>query len=136
MTVQTITISLPQSLFYSAEKVAQVTQRPIEDVVRDSLTHTLPPLDDVPAEDVEMLAHLSTLDDADLWRSAEQQLTPPEQDEMCRLLDLQSANDLKQEESKQLQTLMDKYGGLLVQKAHAWLLLARRGYKTPLQQTQ
>ena len=28
---------------------------------------------------------------------------------------------------------MDEYGRLLVHKSHAWLLLARRGYKVPVQ---
>ncbi|MCO5186420.1 MAG: hypothetical protein M9941_17010 [Anaerolineae bacterium] len=136
MSLQTITINLPQSLFQSAEKIAQITQRPLDEVVRDSLTHTLPPLDDVAAEDMEMLARLSTLDDTALWRKAEQQLTSAEQDEMQQLLERQSSDSLQQEESERLAALMDEYGRLLVQKAHAWLLLARRGYKTPLQQTE
>jgi hypothetical protein len=51
MTVQTITLRLPEPLYRTARQIAQVTKRPIETVLQDSLSAVLPPLDDVEPDD-------------------------------------------------------------------------------------
>ncbi|MCB8942139.1 MAG: hypothetical protein H6658_00040 [Ardenticatenaceae bacterium] len=133
MSTQTITVELPESLYRSARQIAEVTKRPIEAIVQESLTHTLPPLDDVGPDEAKILAQLSSLDDMALWREANKMLAVAQQTELTTLLDRQSAGELTESEAAQLQRLMDEYGRLLVHKAHAWLLLARRGYKVPVQ---
>lgn len=133
MTTQTITLELPESLYRSASQIAQATKRPLADIVKESLAHTLPPLDDLSAEEAEILAHMSSLEDAVLWQEAKMTLPAADQDEVEGLLVQQSAGELSAEEQARLQQLLDKYGRLLVRKAHAWLLLARRGYKVPMQ---
>jgi hypothetical protein len=50
MSTQTVTIELPEALYRSANQVAQATQRPLADILQESLAHSLPPLDDVPPE--------------------------------------------------------------------------------------
>jgi hypothetical protein len=133
MTTQTITLELPESLYRSARQIAEVTKRPIEEIVQESLTHTLPPLDDVEPDDADILARLSTLDDTGLWGEATKGLSAEEQVELQTLLDQQSAGELTETESVRLSFLMDEYGRLLVYKSHVRLLLARRGYKVPVQ---
>jgi predicted transcriptional regulator len=44
MTVQTITLRLPEPLYRTVRQMAQVTKRPIETVLQDSLSAVLPPL--------------------------------------------------------------------------------------------
>ncbi|MBM4459501.1 MAG: hypothetical protein FJ011_17380 [Chloroflexi bacterium] len=56
----------------------------------------------------------------------------PEQDEMQALLDRQGDGALRPDEQPRLQELMRVYGRLMVHKAHAYLLLARRGYRVPM----
>jgi hypothetical protein len=133
MTTQTITLELPESLYRSARHIAEVTKRPIEEIVQESLTHTLPPLDDVDSGDVEILAQMSTMGDSVLWEEANKILSSEEQSELHSLLDRQSASELTSDESVRLKLLMDEYGRFLVHKSHAFLLLARRGYKVPVQ---
>lgn len=133
MTTQTITLELSESLYRSAKHIAEVTKRPIEEIVEESLAHTLPPLDDVEADDAEILARLSSLDDIALWEEADKVLPTEEEGELDTLLSRQNAGELKGDETVRLQYLMDEYGRLLVQKSHAFLLLARRGYKVPVQ---
>ena len=135
MTSQSITIELPEHLYRSARHLAQATQRPLADILQESLSHTLPPLDDVSPDEAEALAQLSTLDDADLWREAQASLPAAQQTELEELLVRQGAGKLDEEEQAQLQALQAEYGRLLVRKSHAWLLLARRGYKVPMQNT-
>lgn len=134
MTTQTITLELPEPLYRSAHQMAKAAQKPLETVLRDSLVHMLPPLDDVPPEKAAELAKLALLDDAALWLEARATMSPAEQAEIHQLLDRQSADELTSAERARLRELLDTYGRLTVRKAHAYLLLARRGYRVPVQE--
>ena len=61
MTVQTITLRLPEPLYRTARQIAQVTKRPIETVLQDNLSAVLPPLDDVEPNEAAELARLALL---------------------------------------------------------------------------
>lgn len=136
MPSQTITVELPEHLYRTVHTLAQVTKRPLAEILQESLAHTLPPLDDVPAEEAEVLAHMSNLDDAALWQTSAATMPESQQEELHALLDCQSAGTLTPDDAARLQQLLDAYGRLLVRQSHAWLLLARRGYKVPIQQLQ
>lgn len=136
MTTQTVILELPEPLYRFAHRVAEATKKPLEVVLRESIAHALPPLDDVPPEEVADLAELAGLDDAALWREARAEMTATEQAEMHELLDRQGAGELTSSERARLQELLDIYGRLMVRKAHAYLLLARRGYRVPMQEEE
>ena len=133
MTMQTITVELPESLYRFAAQLAKATNRPVAEIVQESLNHTLPPLDDVPAEEAAELAGLSLLDDAALWQVACAELPVDQQMEMHKLLESQGAGTISAVDKEQLKSLMDLYGSALVRKSHVRLLLARRGYHVPAQ---
>jgi len=133
MSTQNVTIQLPEHLYRSANQLAFTMKRPLSEILQDSLAHTLPPLDDVPPEEADELARLSQLNDADLWQIAKSNLTSEKQTTLESLLLAHSADELDDNEAAQLKTLQDEYGHLLVRQSHAWLLLARRGYKVPIQ---
>ena len=132
MTVQTITLRLPEPLYRTARQIAQVTKRPIETVLQDSLSAVLPPLDDIEPNEAAELARLALLDDAALWGEARTLMTRAEQTELQDLLDRQGSKALTTVEQARLRELMHVYGQLMVRKAHAYLLLARRGYRVPM----
>jgi len=132
--MRTVTIELPELLYRFACQVAEVTKQPLEAILRDSIAHTLPPLDDVPPEEAVELAKLASFDDAALWREARATMTAAEQAEIHELLDRQGAGELTLSEHARLRDLLDTYGRLTVRKAHAYLLLARRGYRVPMQE--
>ena len=94
MTVQTITLRLPEPLYRTARQIAQVTKRPIETVLQDSLSAVLPPLDDVEPNEAAELARLALLDDAALWGEARTLMTRAEQTELQDLLDRQGSKAL------------------------------------------
>lgn len=133
MSTQTVTIQLPEHLYRSASQLAHTAKRPLAEILQDSLAHTLPPLDDVDPEEAEELARLSLLSDAELWRIAQSNLSPKKQARLDALLLEQSAAELDEAGMEQLHKLQSEYGRLLVRQSHAWLLLARRGYKVPVQ---
>jgi hypothetical protein len=134
MTTQTVTLKLPEPLYRSARQVAEATKQPLEALLMDSIARTLPPLDDVSPEQAAELAKLASLDDASLWREAHAMMNPLEQAQMDELLDRQGASELTPTDHVRLQSLLDVYGQLMVRKAHAYLLLARRGYRVPRQE--
>jgi predicted transcriptional regulator len=134
MPSQTITLELPEPLYRTVCTLAQVTKRPLAEILQESLAHALPPLDDVPPEEAEILARMSTMDDAALWQASTVAMPESQQEALHALLDGQSAGELLPADAVRLQDLIDEYGRLLVRQAHAWLLLARRGYTIPLQQ--
>lgn len=131
--MQTITLELPDSLYRSVTQIARVTKRPLAEILQESLNHTLPPLDDVDSDEADILAQLSALDDAALWHEFQSGIVEKEQDLLDTLLDGQNAGNLTSEDQQTLAHLLDQYGRLLVRKSHAMLLLARRGYRVPVQ---
>jgi predicted transcriptional regulator len=133
MLSHTITLTLPEPLYRTVSTLAQMTQRPLAEILQESLAHTLPPLDDVPAEEAECLAQMSTMDDAALWHISHTTLSEHQQEALHTLLDRQNAGELTSDDTVRLQALLDEYGRLLVRQSHAWLLLARRGYHVPIQ---
>ncbi len=132
MSSQTITLELPDHIIRMVNQLVQASQRPAHEILQDLLAHSLPPLDDVPPEEAESLAQLSMLDDASLWQASRCRMPERDQETLDMLLDMQSAGALTPDDATRLQELMDEYGLLLVRQAHAWLLLARRGYTVPL----
>ena len=133
MDSETVELRIPISLYRAARQVARATDQSVDAVLQASIAHALPPLDDLPEEEAAALAMLSLLDDGTLWQAARQELTPDEQAEMHRLLDRQAAEGLNSGERSSLDALLGSYGWLTVRKAHAHLLLARRGYHVPPQ---
>ena len=125
---------LQEPLYCSARRIAGATKRPIEEIVQANLHHTLPPLDDVAADEAELLARMSTSDDASLWQEAKAVFQPEIRSEFQELLNDKRDGELKDSDKLRLRSHMDEYGRLLVRKSYAWLLLARRGYSVPVQQ--
>src|SRR5262249_29448126 len=134
MPSQTITLELPEPLYRTVCTLARVTKRPLAEILQESLAHTLPPLDDVPPEESEILAYMSIMDAAALWQASTVALPEGQQEDLHVLLECQSAGELPPADAVRLQELLDEYGRLIVRQAHAWLLLARRGYTVPPQQ--
>lgn len=134
MTIETVTLKLPESLYRTARQVAEVTHQPLDAVLQASIAHALPPLDDVSEEEATELASLALLDDGSLWQVARSVMSADEQTEMHNLLDAQEAGEINPAEYARLQELLEIYGRLTVRKAHTYLLLARRGYRVPMQE--
>lgn len=133
MDMQAVTVELPARVYQVLRGIADLTGRPVASVLQTSLAHTLPPLEDVPADEAADLAALALLDDGDLWRAARALLNDAEQAELHDLLDRQNAGLLTSADHQRLQSLLDAYAWVTLRKAHAYLLLARRGYRVPMQ---
>jgi hypothetical protein len=134
MLLEQVTLELPTELIRSARQVAEITGASFNRVIESTLTHGLPPLDDVPAGEIAELASLALLDDAQLWEIARWQMRAHRQAELNRLLETQNTEQLGETDQKALDHLLEEYGSTLVRSAQAYLLLARRGYRVPMQE--
>jgi hypothetical protein len=71
MTVQNVTLPLPEHLYLRFEQVAQATQQSVADVLLHAVEVGNPPSwEDVPAEFQADLAAFDWLDDKALWQIA------------------------------------------------------------------
>lgn len=87
MPSQTIMLELPEHLYRTVRTLAQVTKRPVAEILQESLAHTLPPLDDVPPEEAERLAYMSPLDDAALWEASTVAMPKDQQEALHTFID-------------------------------------------------
>lgn len=134
MAGETVTLELEETVYRTARRLADLTGRSLDDVLRASIASALPPLNDLPPEEASDLAALALLDDGALWRTARSELPAAQQSQLRDLLDRQSDGSMEPGDEVRLQELLDQYGRLTIRKAHAYLLLARRGYRVPMQE--
>lgn len=131
--MQTVTLELPETVYQSAQRLARASHKSLESILQAGIAHALPPLDDVTPEEAHQLAQLALLDDATLWQQARLTMNGEQSRVLQDLLDRQGEGELTTRQRAQLERLMQVYGELTVRKAHAYLLLARRGYRVPPQ---
>lgn len=132
MQTHSVTIELPPAVFQQLAQIAAVTQRPIEQLVIQSVASNLPPMTTVssmelqqellgfqqrPLEEVLQVAK-SMMDEADCRRQAE-------------LLERNQDERLTVEERQELGELRDLADGFMLRKAYAWAVLRWRGYPIP-----
>ncbi len=65
---QMVTLELPPTIYLPARRMAEATNRPLEDLLVRALQSSLPSLDGLPSELVEELVDLESLDDESLWQ--------------------------------------------------------------------
>lgn len=127
MTLQSITLHLPETVMRRAEHAANVLQHPIEQVLTDTLAAALPDLEDAPVSLQAELARMMWLSDQELWTIAHTLMTDEQQAQMQTLSELQSQRALTPEEENALEALRQEYGRVTLCKARAFALLSLRG---------
>lgn len=132
MTIQHVTLPLPEHLYLRLEQVAKATHQSVTDVLLHAVEVGSPPgWDDVPADFQNDLAALDRLDDKTLWQIARSQQSTGDMDRYEELLQ-QNANDaLTTAERDELTLLRREADRFMLRKAHAAALLRWRGYQLP-----
>ena len=131
MTMNSVTLQLPESSYKRAQRAAMLLNRSIEDFLESMLNSSLPALDDAPTKLETEMAQLPTLLDDDLWRVARSQMRAEDEALLHDLLDLKAEQKLSTEEAQQLKNLHHEAGRLMVLKSQAYALLHERGYVVP-----
>ncbi len=122
-----ITVKIPQPLYHRLQHVAARLQKPVTDMLVETLQAALPPVDEIPNHIRAEVANLDKLETTELYEVAESQMANADQDALEYLLDVQTTRPLTDEEAARLESLRMEYGRVLLRKARAFALLAERG---------
>ena len=127
MTVHSVTLDIPATLYSRIEQRAARTQRSVEEELLDVLTSALPASEDLPADLAAALAPLALLDDTALWRAAQSHLSA---DAVARLEALhlkRQSEGLSDTEEAEVARLVRQYERTMLVRARAVALLKQRG---------
>lgn len=126
----TITVTLPDVLYLRVQEAAKAAAMTQEEVLAQSIALTLPELEsDLPDEVRLEFRALSLASDAKLWEIARSQMDGNRQQQLEQLATLQKERMLTSGEQTILSRLLKEAELLMLRKAEAFALLARRGYK-------
>lgn len=133
MTLQTLTIPLPEPVFHHLQQIAVAMRRPVEQLAQESIIGNLPPA--VPALPADMQGELLTFQVmplAELRRIAAGQMSATQQARHGRLLEKNTAGTLTAAERNELVELRTVADRLMLRKAYAWAILRWRGQAVPM----
>jgi hypothetical protein len=132
MTVQPVTLNLPDPIYRYLQQVAALTQRPLEQLAEQSIAGNLPPsVASLPTEMQRELLSLQAAPLKKLKRIALSQISTTRQARHMALLEKNSAGALSPVEQEELTTLRLAADQLMIRKAYAWSVLRWRGQPVP-----
>jgi hypothetical protein len=124
-----VVVTLQDDVYRRVERLAQLTNRDVADLLADTITISLTPID-VSSGSIRDVASLT---DEEVQELAELQMLPAQDRRLSALLQKQQAQDLSVHERAELLTLMQVYQEGLVRKAQALREAVRRGLRPPLE---
>jgi len=132
MTVQRITIDLPDAVFRALVRLAEATDQPVELIVTQSVLSNLPPSIDNAAPELQAeLLRMQVLSNEEILAIAQTQVAPERSQRHQELLAKNEARLLTSEERQELSALRQAADQLMLCKAYAWSLLRWRGQRIP-----
>jgi len=132
MTIETIPIQVPEALYRRLERLAALTHRPVESLVVQTLTSSIPPLpDDLPAPMRETLTALEDLSDDELWQIARSTFPEAQYEQFAELREQRRAGTIMPDEQVTLDRLTQEADLMTLRKAYAAVLLKWRGHRLP-----
>jgi len=127
MTIQSVTLRLPETVMRRARQTANVLQRPLEELLTGLVTAALPDVEDAPLEVQAELARMTWFSGQELWSIARSTMPVEQQEQLRSLADLQTIRALTPAEQEALDNLRREYGRVTLRKARAYALLSLRG---------
>jgi uncharacterized protein YnzC (UPF0291/DUF896 family) len=128
MSTATVSIQLPDTLFRKLKRAADLTHRPLEEIVATSLEATLPSASGLPAEIADELAAMQVYSDAALQAAVEPSMSRAEQKRLEQLNAAAGERALTAAEKKEQQALITAYDRSVLRRAKAMAILAQRGH--------
>lgn len=130
MAVDGITIHLPDGLYRRLERLASLTQQPLEGLIVKTLSSSLPPLpDDLAPAFRDALLALEALSDDELRQVADATMPEASYERLAALRDERCERPLTSDEQAELDSLSQDVDTLVLRKAYAAVLLTWRGQR-------
>lgn len=127
----TTTVSVPEPLFRKLKRAAEVTYRPVEEIVAATLNAALPEPANLPPELAEELASMHLLSDDALRAATAPSLSPSEQQRLGQLDHLAGERTLTEAEKAEQKRLLLAYHRSVLRRAQALAILNQRGHPLP-----
>jgi len=130
-------LKLPESLYRRAQRAAAQKQRPLKEVILEAVDVGLSAVPEVeaseglPPELAAALAAMEALSHEELWTIGAEVMAQRKQQEYSRLLRKNGAGTLTAGEQRRMEQLHAEAQRIMLRKAHAYALLAKRGVKRP-----
>jgi hypothetical protein len=119
-------------LYRRLERLATLTNRPLESLLEQALNAGLPQLpDDLPPAMREALLQLEALSDDDLQRVVRERMNAADVEQFDELRERRRAGVIAAVEGQRLQELAEHADLLMLRKAYAAVLLKWRGQPVP-----
>ena len=127
------TISIPDSLYQKAQKVAKQKSLSVDEVIRTRLEGAFDqPLFDLPDDEKEELKAMAYLSDDTLWTIAREQMQPVLEKRISELLTRNQRGTISTAEYQELEELVERGDKLTLRKSQAMKYLTDRGYSISL----
>jgi hypothetical protein len=130
MSLQTVTLAMPDSIYRRVKRSAEALRRPPEEIIVETLNVALPGVDEMPLKMAEDVATMRALPDEKLWEIARSVMLAKQQTRLRALSAAQRERALKPAELQKLDALLQAYGRTTLRKAQAYALLHERGLYT------
>jgi len=129
----TITVDFPKPVYQRLQRQAKVFERPLDDIVVQTVRKGLPFWrDTIPPSFEAELSQLEYSNIAQLQKLAKSKLSLAKQRRLDKFLQKNSAGTITSREIAELDDLMLEVDLLTLKKAKALAILYKRGYKLPL----
>jgi plasmid stability protein len=128
MTIQTVTLNVPNVLYTRLQRRAEQANRTVEAEVLDVLATAVPVADELPADLAEALSPLALLDDESLWRAARSRLAAEAAEQLEGLHLKRQRESLTETDTETLSGLVRQYERALLVRSQAIALLHQRGH--------
>ena len=132
MPTETLIIRLPAAAARRLHRVAEISRRPVDEVIAQTLQSNLPPLlEDMTSTFQEDRAALETLPTSALRQQMRAELAPESLDRYDNLLAANTDGTLDEAGREELARLRTEADRLMFRKAYAAVLLKWRGERVP-----
>lgn len=129
---KTLTINLSNELYQQLQQAATLSQQPLDTIIAQSLSHSLPPLlEDIPQPYQADIYPLLSMTDTELEDEAKKVFAPDRWAEYEALLEHKKERVLSPQETARLDQLRREADLVTFRKAYAAVLLKRRGHQVP-----
>jgi hypothetical protein len=131
--MQTVTLQLPETLVQRFQLMANLSHKPLEEVMLQTIHGNLPPaFHELPPELQAELATWVTLRDETLWQLAQETLPTAHLRRQQQLLQKNASGVLSEQERQELGQLRSTTDRFVLRRSTLLALLKWRGYTLPL----
>ena len=128
MTLKTLTVTMPETVFLKLQKAAEMTYRSVDDVLASTIDATLNAPSNLPEDLASELSAMHLLSDEALWAAVQPSFSPTEQHRLQQLNHVAGERPLTVAETAEQTTLLNAYYRSMLRRAQAILILKQRGH--------